>query len=143
MYPERNMNMKSLSRILSTCAVVAFSVAWATPAMGQETFPPAVPHDLAGRDQCLMCHTAGAMDPVPDAPASHEGRVNGQCLWCHATDSPMLTVPPKVIPHALEGMDQCLMCHTPGAMEPVPDAPASHEGRTNEVCSMCHQPAEG
>jgi hypothetical protein len=42
-----------------------------------------VSHALEGRDNCMMCHTAGAMEPVPDVPASHEGRDNAWCAWCH------------------------------------------------------------
>ncbi len=45
---------------------------------------------------------------------------------------------PPVVQHELEARDQCLMCHTPGAMEPVPDAPASHKARPNESCLLCH-----
>lgn len=45
---------------------------------------------------------------------------------------------PPVVPHALEGRDNCMMCHKAGAMEPVPDAPADHEGRDNQYCTLCH-----
>ena len=35
-------------------------------------------------ENCMMCHAAGVMEPVPDIPAeSHEGRGNETCLWCH------------------------------------------------------------
>lgn len=107
----------------------------------QATKPPAVQHDLAGRDNCLMCHTPGAMEPVPDVPANHDGRPNEACLWCHAADAEIQTADPPAISHALEGRDNCLMCHTAGAMEPVPDVPAKHEGIGNQYCRLCHQPA--
>jgi hypothetical protein len=80
------------------------------------------------------------MEPVPDAPASHADRPNETCQWCHAADSPMLTTDPTVTPHPVEGREQCMMCHKAGAMEPVPDAPASHEGRDNQYCLLCHKP---
>lgn len=105
------------------------------------TKPPPVQHDLEGRAACLMCHTPGAMEPVPDVPESHAGRPDETCLWCHAADAAIQTKDPKVIPHELEGRAACLMCHTPGAMEPVPDAPADHEGRTDEYCTLCHSTA--
>ena len=98
-------------------------------AVQQATKPAPVTHDLAGRDNCLMCHTAGAMEPVPDVPASH------------AADADIQTADPPAIAHDTAGRDNCLMCHTPGAMEPVPDVPASHEGRGIEHCGMCHKPA--
>ncbi len=44
---------------------------------------------------------------------------------------------PAVIPHDLEGKDNCAMCHS-GAMEGMPAMPESHEGRGNETCVMCH-----
>jgi hypothetical protein len=103
--------------------------------------PPAVQHDLAGRDNCMMCHKAGAMEPVPDAPETHAEYANEICLMCHAKDATVQTTAPPAIAHALEGRDNCLMCHTPGAMEPVPDAPADHEGRGNDLCGLCHSPA--
>jgi hypothetical protein len=130
--------MKGVVRILTVGACTALAMTWATPASAQMEGLVAVSHDVEGRDQCLMCHTAGRMEPVPDAPASHEGRTDAVCLWCHATDSPMLTTSPATIPHALEGRDSCLMCHTAGQMEPVPDVPASHEGREDGHCTMCH-----
>jgi hypothetical protein len=117
-------------------AVLAVSFL-AVPAQGQDAKPKVVPHDLAGRDNCLMCHS-GTMPNVPGIPASHAERPNEVCQWCHAPDAEMLTKTPKVIPHALEGRDDCLMCHKAGTMEAVPDAPASHEGREVKWCSMCH-----
>ncbi|NIM40091.1 MAG: hypothetical protein GTN84_03095, partial [Hydrogenophaga sp.] len=92
---------------------------WAAPALGQQqagTKPPVVNHDLTGRTACLMCHKAGAMEAVPDAPANHEGRPNEACLWCHAKDAPIQTAAPKAISHSVEGRTACLMCHRPGAM---------------------------
>jgi hypothetical protein len=126
-------------RFLPALGAILFAGVLATPLSGQATKPIATSHDLEGRDNCLMCHTAGAMEPVPDVPASHEGRTNEMCQWCHAPDSPMITTDVKAIGHDLEGRDNCLMCHTAGAMEPVPDVPASHEGRGNEHCQLCHK----
>jgi hypothetical protein len=131
------MNLRSF---LAVAGVVVLAGAWVAPVLAQSR-PKPVSHDVAGRDQCMMCHKAGAMEPVPDAPASHNDRPNETCLWCHAQDSPMLTADATPIPHALEGRDQCMMCHKAGAMEPVPDAPASHEGRDVKYCTLCHKPA--
>ena len=135
--------MKVLIRSLTVGGLAALALAWAAPASAQMEGLKAVSHDVEGRGQCLMCHTAGRMEPVPDAPASHEGRTDAQCMWCHASDSPMLTMTPSAINHPVEGREQCLMCHTAGRMEPVPDVPANHEGRDDASCAMCHKPAEG
>jgi hypothetical protein len=110
----------------------------ASPALAQEK-PPVMAHDAEGKANCMMCHAAGVMEPVPDVPASHEGRVSETCLWCHAADSPMQTTGAKQMAHDTEGKDNCMMCHAAGVMEPVPDAPASHEGRANETCGWCHK----
>jgi hypothetical protein len=127
-------------RFMTVAGIVVLAGLWATTLVAQ-AMPRPVNHDTAGREQCMMCHKAGAMEPVPDAPASHADRDVETCLWCHATDSPMLTAEAKATPHPLEGREQCMMCHKAGAMEPVPDAPASHEGRDTKYCALCHKPA--
>jgi len=128
-----------MTRRLSTMAGAFFLLGlMASPALAQEK-PKAMAHDAEGKDNCLMCHTPGVMEPVPDAPASHEGRGSEVCLWCHAADSPMQTTGAKQMAHDAEGKDNCMMCHAAGVMEPVPDAPASHEGRANETCLWCHK----
>jgi len=47
---------------------------------------------------------------------------------------------PPAIPHPLEGRDACLACHETGAGG-APLIPEDHEGRTNDMCRACHQPA--
>ena len=128
----------SYARFVSAMGVLLVAGVLATPVLGQEAMPPPVSHDVQGRDNCLMCHTPGAMEAVPDAPATHEGRSIETCLWCHAKDSPMLTTSPKPASHGVQGREQCMMCHTPGAMEAVPDPPANHEGRDVKYCTLCH-----
>lgn len=44
-----------------------------------EVVVPAISHTLEGREQCLMCHQAGALA----VPASHEGIGNETCTACH------------------------------------------------------------
>jgi hypothetical protein len=52
-----------------------------TPAAGDAGGPPTIPHDLAGRDDCLLCHNPdGGVKP---APADHAGRTNDTCETCH------------------------------------------------------------
>ena len=103
---------------------------------------PTVPaHDFAGKDNCLMCHTAGVMEPVPDVTPTHEGRANETCRWCHSPDALMLTIEPPAFIHDLAGKDNCLMCHAAGVMPPATDVPESHEGRASEHCLWCHKTA--
>jgi hypothetical protein len=98
----------------------------------------AVTHDLEGKANCLMCHAPEIMPPVPDVPETHEGRPVEACLWCHGPESQMVKVGAKQFTHDPAGKDNCLMCHAPGVMAPVPDAPESHEGRAVETCTWCH-----
>lgn len=126
-----------IRRLLSFSGALVLLALFSVPVSAQ-TKPTAVSHDLAGKENCMMCHAVGVMEPVPDVPASHEGRPNESCLWCHAADSPMIAAGAPSPTHDMAGKENCLMCHTAGAMEPVPDVPASHAGRGNETCGWCH-----
>ncbi len=144
--------MKRLPSVGAVLLVLA--VLLAAPAAAQEkeakpskheapawTTPPVVKHSLEGRSNCLMCHS-GKMKNVPAVPENHAGRTNDMCLLCHAADAEVQKTAPPAIPHELEGRSNCLMCHKPGAMKNVPDAPASHAGRTIAMCPVCHKPAK-
>ena len=112
--------------------------------------PPAIPHELAGREACLACHGEGGLKPVP---ADHAGRTNDTCQTCHqpgeaspqATDAAGTPAPTQAaagaaptIPHPVEGREnQCRTCHATGSIKPFP---ASHESFTNAQCVTCHQP---
>ncbi len=113
----------------------------AKPAASQWKTPPVVKHSLEGRSNCVMCHS-GAMKNVPAMPADHKGRTVKECLLCHAPDAEVQKAAPPAIPHETEGRSECLMCHKPGAMKNVPDIPASHAGRTSDMCPVCHHPAK-
>ncbi len=78
---------------------------------------PAIPHPIAGREQCLTCHvTGGAAEAVP---ADHAGRTNATCQGCH-----------KPAP-AQAGA-------TPTASVPVGDAAAGAKLFQTVGCSTCH-----
>ncbi len=51
----------------------------ATEETGATGTPP-IPHDLAGRDDCLQCHGEAGLKPIP---ADHTGRINDICQGCH------------------------------------------------------------
>jgi hypothetical protein len=50
----------------------------------QTAEPPAIPHTLQGRANCMMCHS-GAMQAVPGVPDDHEGRDVKYCTMCHTS----------------------------------------------------------
>ena len=101
---------------------------------GEEEQATDIPHVLDGRDDCLGCHNTSTNLPVP---ADHHGRTNADCTDCHKLVSNPTTTTASAIPHTLEGRDNCLMCHAEGTDMGVP---ASHAGRTLNVCTACHQP---
>ena len=115
-------------------------LAVAQPAVAQATKPPVMSHEVAGREQCAMCH-GGAMEGIKAMPADHKGRTNDQCTLCHAKDSAMQTGTPTAMAHELAGREQCLMCHG-GAMEGIKAAPANHKGIDNKNCTLCHTAAK-
>ena len=55
-------------------------------AFAQDAKPPVMTHDMAGKENCVMCHS-GAMEGIPAPPADHEGRAVETCALCHAADS--------------------------------------------------------
>jgi hypothetical protein len=124
-----------------------------SPAPPGPSGPPAIPHEVAGREQCLMCHDpAGNVRP---APQSHASYTDDMCQMCHqpggtaagATPQPAATddeggatISAPSIPDELTGREDCLVCHNPaGGLKP---APPDHAGRTSGVCQSCHQPEE-
>lgn len=50
------------------------------------------------------------------------------------------TETPTAIPHTLVGRENCLLCHAANGIKPFP---ANHAGRTNDVCTTCHQTSAG
>ncbi len=54
---------------------------WAQSVSSLVSQAPEIEHDLAGREDCLLCHDpAGQVKP---APSSHADYVNEQCILCH------------------------------------------------------------
>ena len=128
-----------MRRIISSAIFMTLLIVGAGALNAQEK--PAVPeHDMAGKDNCAMCHAEGVMGATK-TPASHEGRDQESCVACHSADSPLQagTAPPA-ISHDLEGKDNCAMCHAEGVMG-APKAPDSHGEGTTGQCVACHEPA--
>jgi hypothetical protein len=113
--------------------------------------PPSIPHDLAGRTQCLGCHgnNASGTPPIPQFHIDY-GFTNNNCLTCHKSSavapSPTagakpttVTAPgsPPRIPASHVGRTGCLQCHVQGLLG-APKYPANHAGRTEDTCKLCH-----
>jgi hypothetical protein len=105
-----------------------------------------IPHPVAGREDCLVCHGPQGVHPFP---ADHAGRSKDICVGCHmppaeeaapagatptapaggaTPTSPAGAAP--AIPHSLEGRADCLLCHGPTGVLPFP---ADHAGRSADT----------
>jgi mono/diheme cytochrome c family protein len=106
--------------------------------------PPDIPHDLVGREDCLMCHKMG-IAYASRIPENHIGLPVDLCQTCHqpglAVALPEETreagVMPSQVTHPVEGRDDCRLCHETG-VGGAPQFPADHIDRANEVCLVCH-----
>jgi len=71
----------------TTCHQPTLQEAAPEPAVqpGGTGMPPTIPHELAGRDDCLLCHDpAGNVKP---APQDHVGRTIDTCQTCHKPEA--------------------------------------------------------
>jgi hypothetical protein len=137
------------------------TTATTTPTAGG---PPPVPHDIAGHEDCVLCHETGIAG-APAYPSDHAGRTNDSCTACHeapatatpppttttttatpTTTTPTTTTPTETtggipqIPHFTDGFESCLTCHADG-IGGAPAVPADHAGRADDTCAVCHTPA--
>ncbi len=113
---------------------------------------PRIPHQLAGMDNCALCHSEDPPPGIKPMPPSHATFGLDICLQCHQPEEPAVEKQPaagdagdtagqpSAIRHELQGRENCLLCHDPeGQVKP---APADHKDRAVETCQMCHKPAE-
>jgi cytochrome c553 len=127
--------------LCTTCHAV-----WLAPAIAASA-PPAIPHEVEGREDCLVCHKLGTAD-APRIPDNHDSLTGNICQTCHtqmaeitgtsAEEAPVAEIPP--IPHGLEGFSACTQCHEEGG-QGIPRFPDDHQGRADDLCSACHKPA--
>ena len=88
----------------------------------------------------LLAVSCGGTTSAPaEEPAAEETTTEETTTEETTTEEPAAEGP-MVIPHSLEGKDDCLMCHETGAGEAA-KIPTDHSGRTSDVCTACHQPA--
>jgi len=88
----------------------------------------AIPHEIAGKDQCLACHGTLGVAPAPD---DHMGRENEACQACHVPSD----IESPTVPHSTEAEDRCLICHSAGGWVPYA---ADHASRVESQCLLCH-----
>ncbi len=114
--------------------------------------PPTIPHDLAGRSECLGCHGSGAAS-VPQVPQFHKDYQfqNTACLTCHkqgsapaqATPAPATAAPDATATPSNNAPATSTPAATPtaGSAGGPPNQPDDHAGRT--ACTACHGTGAG
>jgi hypothetical protein len=114
-------------------------VAWGAPAA---QVPP-VPHDVAGREACLVCHGSGEQQ----VPADHEGRAEDTCLICHKASEPAQST---VATATVEAEPTAGAAAIPTVVVPTqvptvgplstPELISPEEYKGPEFCAQCHKP---
>jgi len=113
------------------------------------TLPPELhPVPLIGAHlyaTCDVCHAEGQRVPEYVCSNCHQppkNHLEGTCDTCHTPEGWVESAASFVaqspqIPHALDGLEDCLSCHDPTKdMKPVPE---DHDGFANEHCTLCHK----
>ena len=90
---------------------------------------------------CAICHEQSPAKPIAfaqvDLAAHYSG---GACLACHDSHSADAVRPPE-ISHSLARLPECVTCHAPAGLKPVPDG---HVESSDAACQGCHKrPAAG
>lgn len=116
------------------------------------TIPPELhPIPLIGAHLRATCNVCHADDRVPEYVCSNchrppEDHLQGTCDTCHtpegwANSAVSLVTRSPGIPHGVDGLEDCLVCHDPaGEIAPMPEGHDS-AGYINEQCQLCHKPA--
>ena len=100
---------------------------------------PATSHPIDGLDDCLVCHAPKAAKPFK---STHPWSTNEACGSCHQSAPKLSTIKisakpadAKAIPHSVEKLSDCLVCHGPAAPNQMKK---DHPWSTNDTCSACH-----
>ncbi|MBN1657479.1 MAG: NapC/NirT family cytochrome c [Anaerolineae bacterium] len=80
-YVCENCHERPENHLEGACDVCHNPTGWAASAARFVRIASQIPHDVEGREDCLLCHDpAGDIQP---APGAHEDYINEQCLLCH------------------------------------------------------------
>jgi hypothetical protein len=87
-------------------------------------------------DLCVICHEKSPAKPAAFAQVDlAEHYAGGRCLNCHDSHSADAVHPPE-IPHSLARLPECVTCHAPSGLKPVPEG---HVESSDAACMGCHK----
>jgi hypothetical protein len=87
------------------------------------------------------------VDAVAPFPESHVALSTETCLICHQAAEAVEVVEGEdrperpLIPHSLEGYDDCLFCHSLDGIKPFPPDEDHLEFEADD-CTICHKPED-
>jgi hypothetical protein len=85
---------------------------------------------------CAICHEKSPAKPAAFAQVDlAEHYAGGTCLNCHDSHSADAKKPPE-IPHSLARLPECITCHAPAGLKPIPDG---HVESSDAACQGCHK----
>jgi len=85
---------------------------------------------------CAICHEQSPAKPAAFAQVVlAEHYAGGRCLNCHDSHSADAVHPPE-IPHSLARLPECVTCHQPSGLKPVPEG---HVESSDAACMGCHK----
>jgi len=85
---------------------------------------------------CAVCHEQSPAKPATFAQVDLAAHYPGApCLGCHDSHSADAVRPPD-ISHSLARLPECVTCHAPAGLKPVP---VGHVESSDAVCQGCHK----
>jgi hypothetical protein len=99
------------------------------------------------RATCSVCHADDERVPeyvCSNCHQSPEDHLEGDCDTCHTPEGWVDSAASLVgqapgIPHAVQGLEDCLVCHDPAeGVKPAPDGHAA-SGYAEGQCQLCHK----
>ena len=85
---------------------------------------------------CAICHEQSPAKPVAFAQVDlAEHYAGGRCLNCHDSHSADAVRPPE-ISHSLARLPECITCHAPAGLKPIPEG---HVESSDAACQGCHK----
>lgn len=85
---------------------------------------------------CVVCHEQSPAKPIAFAQVNlTEHYAGAACIACHDSHSADAVRPPEIT-HSLARLPECMTCHAPAGLKPVP---VGHVESSDATCQGCHK----